>query len=186
MAGGITVTHPDTTQYTGNVNRIIIVDGNGVQHEVQQVYWCPDGTEAKLVWPVSSRYVKYIMRLEDTGENNFSFSDIYLNGSLAGSTLTNGRYIQSGPYATWNYLSSSELASLGNGASDVAKYGLIMELTFTTSTATSFGFKTMQYNQGHTHYTVKIYGVDSEDNETLLKTEELNNVGLLDTRTITI
>ena len=55
MAGGITVTHPNTTIYTGNVNRIVIVDGNGVQHNVQQVYWCPDGVEAKLVWPAISR-----------------------------------------------------------------------------------------------------------------------------------
>lgn len=51
-AGGITVTHPETTIYTGNVNRIVIVDVNGVQHNVQRVYWCPDGVEAKLVWPV--------------------------------------------------------------------------------------------------------------------------------------
>lgn len=55
MAGGITVTHPDTIIYTGNVNRIVIVDGNGVQHEVKQVYWCPDGIEAKLVWPALTR-----------------------------------------------------------------------------------------------------------------------------------
>ena len=54
-AGGILVTHPETTIYTGNVNRIVIVDGNGVQHDVQQVYWCPDGIEAKLVWPAISR-----------------------------------------------------------------------------------------------------------------------------------
>lgn len=55
MAGGITVTHPDTIIYTGNVNRIVIVDGNGVQHDVRQVYWCPDGIEAKLVWPALSK-----------------------------------------------------------------------------------------------------------------------------------
>ena len=55
MSGGITVTHPETIIYTGNVNRIVIVDGNGVQHNVQQVYWCPDGVEAKLVWPAISR-----------------------------------------------------------------------------------------------------------------------------------
>ena len=50
-AGGITVTHPDTIIYTGNINRIVIVDGAGVQHEVKQVYWSPDGINANLVWP---------------------------------------------------------------------------------------------------------------------------------------
>lgn len=54
-AGGITVTHPDTIIYTGNVNRIVIVDGAGVQHEVKQVYWSPDGVNANLVWPTVQR-----------------------------------------------------------------------------------------------------------------------------------
>lgn len=55
MAGGITVTHPNTIAYTGNVNRIVITDGSGVQHEVKQVYWCPDGINANLVWPNAQR-----------------------------------------------------------------------------------------------------------------------------------
>lgn len=55
MAGGITVTHPNTIAYTGNVNRIVITDASGVQHEVKQVYWCPDGINANLVWPNAQR-----------------------------------------------------------------------------------------------------------------------------------
>lgn len=55
MAGGITVTHPNTIAYTGNVNRIVITDGSGVQHEVKQVYWCPDGINANLIWPVNTQ-----------------------------------------------------------------------------------------------------------------------------------
>ena len=53
MAGGITVTHPNVASLTGNVNRIVITDSSGVQHEVRQVYWCPDGVNANLVWPVN-------------------------------------------------------------------------------------------------------------------------------------
>lgn len=55
MAGGITVTHPNTVSLTGNVNRIVITDASGVQHEVKQVYWCPDGVNANLVWPNAQR-----------------------------------------------------------------------------------------------------------------------------------
>lgn len=55
MAGGITLTHPNTIAYTGNVNRIVITDGNGVQHEVKQVYWSADGINANLVWPNAQR-----------------------------------------------------------------------------------------------------------------------------------
>jgi len=55
MAGGITVTHPNVASLTGNVNRIVITDSSGVQHEVKQVYWCPDGVNANLVWPVNAQ-----------------------------------------------------------------------------------------------------------------------------------
>ena len=55
MAGGITVTHPNVASLTGNVNRIVITDSSGVQHEVKQVYWCPDGVNANLVWPVNTQ-----------------------------------------------------------------------------------------------------------------------------------
>lgn len=55
MAGGITVTHPNVASLTGNVNRIVITDSSGVQHEIKQVYWCPDGVNANLVWPVNAQ-----------------------------------------------------------------------------------------------------------------------------------
>ena len=50
-AGGITVTHPNTTQYTGDIKQIVWTDGANIQHSIKQVYWSPDGVNAYLVWP---------------------------------------------------------------------------------------------------------------------------------------
>lgn len=50
-AGGITVSHPDTTVYTGDVKQIVWTDRANIQHSIKQVYWSPDGINAYLVWP---------------------------------------------------------------------------------------------------------------------------------------
>ena len=50
-AGGMTVTHPDTTVYTGDVKQIVWTDGANIQRSIKQVYWSPDGVNAYLVWP---------------------------------------------------------------------------------------------------------------------------------------
>ena len=92
-AGGITVTHPETIIYTGNVNRIVIVDGAGVQHNVKQVYWCPDGINANLVWPT-------VQRILVAGDKNVAIeyvpsANIIISGieifTSQDSSHTNGR-----------------------------------------------------------------------------------------------
>ena len=175
MAGGITVTHPDTTQYTGNVNRIVIVDGNGVQHEVQQVYWCADGTEAKLVWP---GYVKYILYIYWDNDTSFAMEGVYFNNNLAGSVLTNAEHKQH--KESWKPVDSTDLEGLRNGTANVNQHGYAIRLTFTTTTATNLGFNTNQYYHGNvSNVNIKVIGVDAFDNETTLQTytDTITNAG---------
>lgn len=173
MAGGITITHPDTIQYTGNINRIVITDSSGVQHEVKQVYWCPDGTEAKLVWPVASGYVKYIMYFIADNNENFTFGDIFLNGNSAGQAVSNGERSQNNENPRrWYSITSSDLQALQNG-NDVGIYGDQLKLTITTTNANSLGFKSNRSYIGHRNFTLKIIGVDSDNNETELKSENI-------------
>lgn len=101
MAGGITVTHPNTVSLTGNVNRIVITDASGVQHEVKQVYWCPDGINANLVWPnnqktlvAGTQFVSFeFIPTEDITIDHVS---IFTSDAYTGTTVNFAIYHESG------------------------------------------------------------------------------------------
>lgn len=149
--------------------------------QVNKVYAIPAGVtitsvadlQQYVVWEKVAGYVKYIMHFTANGDGNFTFGDILLNGNSAGQAVTNGSRSQSNENPRqWHSLTSSEIQALQNG-NDVGIFGDQLKLTITTTNATSLGFKSNRSYIGHRNFTLKIIGVDSDNNETELKSENI-------------
>ena len=152
--------------------------------QIDKVYAIPAGvtisTTAQLqnyvVWEKISGIVKYYIILEDSGNSNFVFGSLYKDGSLVGNVLTNAEQAENSTY-NWQQCDPDKIAALRAGSSvgiDLA-WGTALRLTYTTTNLTSFGFRVDGWI-GHNHYVIKIYGVDANDNQTLLKTAEISNI----------
>ena len=149
--------------------------------QVNKVYAIPAGVtitsvddlQNYVVWEKVSGYVKYIMYFIANGDDNFTIGDIFLNGNSAGQAVTNGDRSQSNENPRqWHSLTSSQLQGLQNGA-DVGIWGDQLKITITTTNANSLGFQSARSYIGQRNFTLKIIGVDSDNNETELKTESI-------------
>ena len=149
--------------------------------QVNKVYAIPAGVtitsvddlQNYVVWEKVAGYVKYIMHFISNSNDNFTFGDIFLNGNSAGQAVTNGERSQSNENPRrWYSFTSSELQALQNGA-DVGIWGDQLKIVITTSNAISLGFKSGRSYIGQRNFTLKIIGVDSDNNETELKSENI-------------
>lgn len=149
--------------------------------QIDKVYAIPAGVtitsvddlQNYVVWEKVAGYVKYIMYFIANGNDNFTFGDIFLNGNSAGQAITNGERSQNNETTrNWYPIESSALQALQNGA-DAGIWGDQLKLTITTTNANSLGFKSNRSYIGHRSFTLKIIGVDSDNNETELKTENI-------------
>ena len=166
--------------------------------QVNKVYAIPTGVtitsvsdlQNYVVWE-KTQYIKYWIELsDDTNNLNFPFRALYKDGSIVGNVFSNAIYKQY-PYTDWRSCESAKIQALQSGVSENdadidLSYGNTLRLTYTTINLTSFGFKSPKWTQGHTHYTITISGVDSNESATILKTTELNNIQSNTIYTITL
>lgn len=150
--------------------------------QIDKVYAVPAGVtitsvddlQNYVVWEKVAGYVKYIMHFVASGssDNNFTFRNFFINGTAAGSNLTNGQRLQYGDGNVWHDLESSIISAWQNGQNSAA-YGHELKLWFTATNPTSFGVMGNTDYMQHTNFTLNIIGVDANDAETLLKTESV-------------
>lgn len=162
--------------------------------QIDKVYAIPAGVtitsvadlQNYVVWEKVAGYVKYYIQLEDSGNSNFVFGALYKDGSLVGDTFTNAVRAQDNNY-NWQACGSDKIAALRAGeapGTDLA-WGTALRLTYTTTNLTSFGFKVNGF-MGHNHYIIKIYGVDADNNQILLKTAEISNIQMNNIYTVPV
>ena len=162
--------------------------------QVNKVYAIPAGAtitsvadlQNYVVWEKVAGYVKYYILLEDSGNSNFVFGNFYKDGSSVGNIFTNAEYAANYTY-NWNGCSSSSIQAIrdGGGVGLDFGWGTALRLTYTTTNLTSFGFRVDGW-MGHSHYTIKIYGVDANDVQTLLKTAEISNIQMNNIYTVPV
>ena len=164
--------------------------------QVNKVYAIPAGVTITSVAQLQNYVVwekienkKYILRFYWSENNSMALTGIELNGSLAGSAITNGehRQKQNGQYDSWTKIDSSTLASLANGTGNTSIYGVDVRIEITTNNAVSFGLRYDQYYVGVNPYNFEIRIVNDDDTETVLYTETIYPENLKGTtKTITL
>lgn len=158
------ITNPTSTDLV-QVKKVYAIPANATISSVSDL-------QNYIVWEKVEGYVKYIMHFVASSDNNFTFHNFFINGTAAGSNLTNGKRLQFGDSGEWHDLDSSTITAWQNG-NNAAVYGHELKLWFTATNLTSFGVMGNTDYMQHTNFTLNIIGVDANDAETLLKSEDV-------------
>lgn len=162
--------------------------------QVNKVYAIPTGVTITSVsdlqnYVVWEKLKKYVLHFYWSDNNSMALEGIEVNGSLAGSAITNGerRQKQNDQYSNWSTIDSSTLSALANGSGNTYIYGVDVKIEITINNATSFGLRYNLYDIGQNPYNFEIIQINDDNTETVLYTETIYPANLKGTtKTITL